>query len=102
MQHFNDARQAAHEAAMVAAGRTLHQAHKFAALHATTKPLFEKLMRRPGSRPVLVRIVFPGVLLVCDPATGEVLARSMPGQLQQLVPGFVPGASLADENKENG
>ena len=102
MQHFNDARQAAHEAAMAAAERTLHQAHKFAALHATTKPLFEKLMRRPGSRPVLVRFVFPGVLLVCDPATGEVLARSMPGQLQQLLPGFVPGASLADENKETG
>lgn len=102
MQHFNDARQAAHEAAMAAAERTLHQAHKFAALHATTKPLFEKLMRRPGSRPVLVRFVFPGVLLVCDPATGEVLARSQPGQLQQLLPGFVPGASLADENKETG
>ena len=102
MQHFNDARQAAHETAMAAAERTLHQAHKFAALHATAKPLFEKLMRRPGSRPVLVRIVFPGVLLVCDPATGEVLARSMPGQLQQLLPGFVPCASLAYDNKETG
>jgi hypothetical protein len=102
MQPTHDARQSAHEAAMAAAGRTLQQAHKFAALHATAKPLFEKLMRRPGSRPVLVRIVFPGVLLVCDPATGEVLARSMPGQLQQIVSGFVPGASLADENKETG
>lgn len=100
MQPIHDARKAAHEAAIGAAGRTLHQAHKFAALHATAKPLFEKLMRRPGSRPVLVRIVFPGVLLVCDPATGEVLARSELGNLQQLVPGFVPGASLADENEE--
>ena len=102
MQSTHDARQAAHQAALAAAVRTLHQAHKFAALHATTKPLFEKVMRRPGSRPVLVRIVFPGVLLVCDPATGEVLARSMPGQLQQLLPGFVPGASLTDDNKETG
>lgn len=102
MQPTHDARQVAHEAALASAGRTLHQAHKFAALHATAKPLFEKVMRRAGSRPVLVRIVFPGVLLVCDPATGEVLARSMPGQLQQLVPGFVPGASLGDDNKETG
>ena len=97
MQHFNDARQAVHEAAMAAAVRTLHQAHKFAALHATAKPLFEKLMRRPGSRTVLVRIVFPGVLLVCDPAMGEVLARSELGNLQQIAPGFVPGASLTDK-----
>ena len=102
MQHTHDARRAAHQAALAAAERTLHQAHEFAALHATKKPLFEKVMRRPGSRPVLVRIVFPGVLLVCDPATGEVLARSQPGHLQQLVPGFVPGASLADGNKETG
>jgi hypothetical protein len=102
MHTTTNARHAAHEAALAAAERTLHQAHKFAALHATTKPLFEKVMRRPGSRPVLVRIVFPGVLLVCDPVTGDVLARSMPGQLHQLAPGFVPGASLADENKETG
>ena len=102
MQSATNARQAAHEAALAAAERTLHQAHKFAALHATAKPLFEKLMRRPGSRPVLVRIVFPGVLLVCDPATGEVLARSMPGHLQNLVPGFVHGAPLTKDNKENG
>ena len=102
MQSTTNARQAAHEAALAAAGRTLRQAHKFASLHATAKPLFEKLMRRPGSRPVLVRIVFPGVLLVCDPATGEVLARSELGNLQQIAPGFVPGASLADDNKETG
>lgn len=102
MQTTSNARHAAHEAALAAAGRTLRKAHKFAALHATAKPLFEKLMRDRGSRPVLVRIVFPGVLLVCDPASGEVLARSQPGHLQQLVSGFVPGASLADENKETG
>ena len=48
MQPTHDARQAAHQAALTAAERTLHQAHKFAALHATKKPLFEKVMRRPG------------------------------------------------------
>ena len=99
MQAFNSARQAAHEAAMASAARTLRQAHTFAALHASAKPLFEKLMRRPGSRPVLVRLVFPGVLLVCDPATGEVLARSELGNLQQIAPGFVPGASLTDKTE---
>ena len=97
MKDCNDARQAAHEAAVASAARTLRQAHTFAALHASAKPLFEKLMRRTGSRPVLVRLVFPGVLLVCDPATGEVLARSELGNLQQIAPGFVPGASLADK-----
>lgn len=97
MQSTTNARQAAHEAALAAAGRTLHQAHKFAALHATAKPLFEKLMRRPGSCPVLVRIVFPGVLLVCDPATGECLARSEVGNVSRLEAGFVPGAdAVAD------
>lgn len=100
MQPIHDARQAAREAALAAAGHTLHQAHKFAALHATGKPLFEKVMRRTGSLPVLVRIVFPGVLLVCDPATGEVLARSEPGHLQQLAMGFEPGASIADEHTQ--
>lgn len=63
-----------------AARRTLSHASTFVALHATGKPLFQKTMRRPGSRPVLVRIVYPGVLLVCDPETGAVLAQSEPGQ----------------------
>lgn len=86
----------AQESAREAAQKTLHQAHRFAALHGTTKPLFEKVMRRTGSPAVLVRCVWPGVLLVCDPATGEVLAQSEPGRMQTLVPGFVPGACLSD------
>lgn len=88
MHTTTNARHAAHEAALAAAERTLHQAHKFAALHATGKPLFQKIMRRPGSRPVLVRIVYPGVLLVCDPETGAVLAQSEPGQPTVLNAGF--------------
>ena len=95
-----NANELARLAATDAAQRTLNRAYQFAALHASAKPLFEKVLRSPGSRPVLVRIVLPGVLLVCDPATGEVLARSRPGQLQQLMLGFVPGASIADERRE--
>lgn len=71
-----------------AASRTLSHASTFAALHATGKPLFQKTMRRPGSRPVLVRIVYPGVLLVCDPETGAVLAKSEPGRPSVLDPSF--------------
>lgn len=93
--------QKARAAAEAAARRTLAQAARFAEMHSTAKPWLIKTMRRPGGKPVLVRIVFPGVLLVCDPATGEVLARSEPGQLQQLVQGFVPGSSIADERKDS-
>ena len=95
MQSTTNARQAAHEAALAAAGRTLHQAHKFAALHATGKPLFQKVMRRPGSRPVLVRIVYPGVLLVCDPDTGAVLAQSESGRPAVLDANF---SSIAEQD----
>ena len=55
--------------AQSAAQRTLQRAATFAELHATSKPLFQKPMRL-GSRSVLVRIVWPGVLVVCDPGTG--------------------------------
>lgn len=86
------AQQAAHDAAMEAAARTLGHAFTFAALHATATPLFQRTMRRPQSAPVLVRIVWPGVLLVCDPKTGDVLAESELGQPQQLKAGFKPAA----------
>lgn len=86
------AQQAAHDAAMQSAARTLGHACTFAALHATTTPLFQRTMRRPQSAPVLVRMVWPGVLLVCDPKTGDVLAESEPGQPHQLKTGFVPAA----------
>ena len=49
----------AHTQALLAATkqaqRTLDQACTFAELHATAKPLFQRLMRRPGAAPVLVR-----------------------------------------------
>lgn len=73
------AREKALEAAEQAAQRTLMKACAFAALHSTSKPLFQKVMRRPGSKPVLVRVVWPGVVQVCDPQTGDVLAVSEPG-----------------------
>lgn len=76
--------------ATASAQRTLERAATFVGLHATAKPLFQKTMR-VGSRRLLVRLVWPGVLLVCDPATGEVLAQSDPGNPTQLVRGFLPG-----------
>ena len=83
MTHSN-----AHTQALLAATkqaqRTLDQACTFAELHATAKPLFQRLMRRPGAAPVLVRIVWPGVLQVFDPQTGDVLAESVPGQPEWL------------------
>ena len=87
--------QAAHDAAMKAAARTLLKACTFAALHATDKPLFKRTMKRPQSPAVVVRMVWPGVLQVCDPHTGDVLAESEPGNPHQLKAGFVPGAVLA-------
>ena len=74
----------AHLAATKAAQRTLDQACTFAELHATAKPLFQRVMRRPGSSPVVVRFVWPGVLQVFDPQTGDVLAESVPGQPEWL------------------
>lgn len=74
----------AHLAATKAGQRTLDQACTFAELHATAKPLFQRVMRRPGSSPVVVRFVWPGVLQVFDPQTGDVLAESVPGQPEWL------------------
>lgn len=76
--------------ALCVSQRTLEQASRFASLHATAKPLFQKVMHRPGSAPVLVRFVWPGVLLVCDPKTGSVLAQSEVGTPSQLAEGFAP------------
>jgi len=82
-------------AASAAAARTLQHASTFAALHATVKPLFQKTMRRPGSPPVLVRIVYPGVLAVCDPRTGTVLAQSESGRPAVLDANF---SSIAEQD----
>mgnify|MGYP001155186108 CR=1 FL=1 len=85
--------------ALAAAQRTLQRAAVFAGMHATSKPLFQKLMR-VGSRSLVVRLTWPGVLSVCDPATGELLAQSVPGNPPQLVAGFVPGAPFSDKPTE--
>ena len=83
-----------HEEAQAAsqrqAARTLNRASAFAALHASAKPLFQRVMKRPGGSPVLVRVVWPGVVQVCDPQTGDVLAVSEPGRPDQLSEGYVP------------
>lgn len=82
--------------AQAVAQRTLQRAATFAGLHATAKPLFQKTMRR-GSRPYLVRLVWPGVLVVCDPANGDVLAESEPGNPAQLAAGFAPGIPFSEK-----
>ncbi|WHZ12498.1 MAG: hypothetical protein OJF60_002939 [Burkholderiaceae bacterium] len=69
--------------AIDAAASRLEGAATYAELHAR-KPLFQKTMRRHGGAPVLVRLDWPGVLRVFDPATGELLAESVPGQPRQL------------------
>lgn len=84
--------QKAQAAAEASARRLLRHACEYAALHATARPLFQKTMRRPGSKPVLVRVDWPGVLSVFDPRTGECLARSDVGDVFQLEAGFLPGA----------
>lgn len=78
-----------------AATFTLQQACRFAALHATAKALFQRTMHRQGSLPVLVRLVFPGVLQVSDPATGDLVALSEPGEPDMLSADFVPSAWVA-------
>ena len=84
--------QKAQAAAEASARRLLRHACDYAALHATARPLFQKTMRRPVSKPVLVRVDWPGVLSVFDPLTGECLARSVVGDVFQLEAGFLPGA----------
>ncbi len=89
----DSAQQAVYDAAMKAAARNLQHAATFAELYATAAPLFQKRMQRPGSAAVIVRVIWPGVLQVCDPKTGEVLAQSAPGNPQQLSHGFKPGGA---------
>ena len=95
------AEKAAKQAA-AAAARTLAQACDFAGLHATAKPLFQKTMRRPGSKPVLVRLDWPGVLSVYDPLTGECLARSEVGCVSQLQERCTAGPCAQEHKDGNG
>lgn len=74
--------------AIEAAAQLLKRAAPYAELHAR-KPLFQKTMRHRGGPAVLMRLDWPGVLRVFDPATGELLAESMPGRPDQLTPVFV-------------
>lgn len=76
--------------ALASATRTLEAAAAFASVHAPCKLIFQKQMRRPGSPPVAVRMLWPGVLQVFDPKTGEMLAESEPGKPEQLRAGFQP------------
>jgi hypothetical protein len=76
-------------AAVRAAQRRLVRALQFVELNAR-KPLFEKTMRLEGGRRVRVGLYMPGPVLVqFDPDTAEVLARSKPGQLNQLDESFL-------------
>lgn len=65
----------------LAAGITA-QAVTFAELHAR-KPLFQKRMRVLPGVYVIVRLSFPGVLQVLDPATGNLLAQGVPDFVPQ-------------------
>jgi hypothetical protein len=71
--------------AVEAAQRRLARAARFVELNAR-KPLFEKSMKIDG-RTVKVGVYLPGpVLIHFEPATGVVLARSLPGRLEELDP----------------
>jgi hypothetical protein len=72
-----------------AATKTLADAAVFADLCAPSKILFRRDMRQPGCPVVVVRLLWPGVLQVFNPRTGELLAESLPGQPMQLRPGFI-------------
>lgn len=78
------AQKAVRESAEAAAAQTLRRAFRFASLHASGAPLFQKMMRSPGRMPVLVRLDWPGVLTANDPHTGECLARSWLGDMAAL------------------
>lgn len=74
-----------------AAARLLSRAAQFFDLHAR-RPLFQKTMRYGPRQSVVVRMEDPGILEVLDPSTGERLAESVCGQLEQLAPTFrLPG-----------
>ena len=60
-----------------AARERLEQASAFVRIQAKA-PLFQKRMGK-----FLVRVEWPGVLIVADPVTGEILAESEPGQPTQ-------------------
>lgn len=77
------------EQAVAAAQRRLQVAARFLELNAR-RPLFEKVMRLEGGRRCKVGLYLPGpVLIQFNPDTGEILSRSLPGQLDVLDPAFL-------------
>lgn len=75
--------------AIEAATARLKHAAKIVELY-SPKILFTKTVKLPGCLPLVVRIESPGVLRVFDNLTGELLAESMPGKLDQPNPDFCP------------
>lgn len=71
------------EQASAGRARLLAKAANFASLHAP-HTLWQRRMK-VGASTLLVRLEWPGVLAVFDPATGEALARSVPSQPDTLL-----------------
>lgn len=71
------------ELASAGRARLLAKAANFASLHAP-HTLWQRRMK-VGTQTLLIRLEWPGVLAVFDPATGEALARSAPGQPEALL-----------------
>ncbi len=66
------------------ATKILADAALVAELHAPSKILFQHDLPRPGAPVVVVRMLWPGVLQVFNPRSGEILAESLPGHPTQL------------------
>jgi len=70
------------ELAQIASAGLLSRAAMFASTHAE-RVLWHRQMK-VGPKAFLVRLEYPGVLRVYDPADGCLLAESAPGQLELL------------------
>ena len=81
-------------AAIDAAANTLRRCAPLIAARATGAPLFERKLKPEGSRPLLCRVVWPGIVQVIDLEDGKLLASSTPGNPRELAPDFVPGRTL--------
>jgi len=71
------------EQASAGRARLLAKAASFASLHAP-HTLWQRRMK-VGASMLLIQLEWPGVLAVFDPATGEALARSIPGKPETLL-----------------
>lgn len=75
--------------AIEAATARLKHAAKIVELH-SPKVFFSKTVKLPSCSSLVLRIESPGVLRVFDSLTGELLAESIPGKLDQPNPDFCP------------